>query len=81
MSEIPAHTHGLGDDSHSANVFNWGIGGTVWINGTTATAGSSSSGNPLYTNQNEWNKTKSTGEGEPHNNIQPYLVVNYIIKF
>lgn len=81
VSEIPAHTHGLGDDSHSANVFNWGIGGTVWINGTTATAGSSSSGNPLYTNQNEWNKTKSTGEGEPHNNIQPYLVVNYIIKF
>lgn len=36
-------------------------------------------GNDIFTNPNPM--TGSTGGGQPHNNLQPYQVVNYIIKW
>lgn len=83
VDNLPEHNHKLGDKQHNAYAFNWGTQAyaTVWINGTTATAGNATSGNPLYTIQNEWDNTASTGNGESFSIIQPYMVLNYIIKY
>lgn len=72
--ELPNHSHSL-----PGHVFNWGTNGTVSVTGTTAIAGSGP-GNRLYTFQNDWLNTNSSGGGEqPHNIIQPYITMNYII--
>ncbi len=37
-------------------------------------------GNGVGANQSSWNKTGTTGGGEAHNNMQPYMTVNFVIK-
>ena len=77
VSEMPVHSHSL-SDSGAAHSFAWGAAGTV---GTDTTAhGGASDGNKLYTWQGPWNKTQSAGSGMAHNNMPPYMVVNFIIK-
>lgn len=63
----------------------WGAGGgNVHFdsNGLQVYAvGGASTGNGLYTNQNDpaWDQTGTT-QGAPHNNLQPYRVVHFIVK-
>jgi microcystin-dependent protein len=77
--EVPNHTHGLGGHTYA-----WGANaGTVNILNATAAAGPAS-GNRLYTIQGDWSNTGGVnghnGTTAPHNNLQPYIVLNYIIK-
>lgn len=75
--ELPAHNHGFGMGAH---LFAWGTSGTVNIQNAVAAAGAAT-GNRLYTHQQTdgWDTTLNAGSGQAHNNLQPYLVMNYII--
>ncbi|MDD3084233.1 MAG: hypothetical protein PHP82_04380 [Candidatus ainarchaeum sp.] len=64
------HTHSLKTGNPSANHNH-----TVTINNTTAT-----NQNTTATNQNTTATNQNTGGGGSHNNLQPYIVLNYIIK-
>ncbi|MDQ1113926.1 microcystin-dependent protein [Microbacterium testaceum] len=73
--EIPPHVHALGGHTYA-----WGDQGSVNIQNAVAVGGAAS-GNRLYTWQNSWDKTSNDGGGgRPHNNMQPFITVNYIIK-
>lgn len=75
-AEMPYHNHGL-----PGHTFSWGTYlGSVWVNGTAATGGYATGGNPLYTVQNSWNSTNYAGGNVAHNNLQPYTVVRYLVK-
>ena len=66
VDEMPSHNH-LRDIENK--IVNNGSGG-AWSPSLKGT------GN--MTNEN--NSTRNTGGGQPHNNLQPYLVTNFIIK-
>lgn len=82
-SELPSHTHSISSDgahNHSVRSVFSTVGGTLYLyNGTgfnedtvtTSTNGAHSHGGA----------TGATGGGQAHNNLQPYLVINYIIKY
>lgn len=67
VEELAKHNHGVSDPGVGRPVATSG-GGSGWTHFT----GDSS---PYKYNTNE------TGGNSPHNNIQPYLTVNYIIKY
>jgi microcystin-dependent protein len=78
ISEIPAHTHGVGralnDVGNSTSPAN-----AVW-----AQAGAGRGGAALYvdgspTGKVNVNSLSVTGGGLPHNNMQPYLTLNFCI--
>lgn len=92
---IGAHTHGITDPGHTHTQttinddFNQsggnppgfaadGAGSRTWSNINSSTTGisvnSGGSHNHTFT-------TNSTGGGQAHNNMQPYLVVRYLIKY
>lgn len=73
-AQMPSHLH----DFAGGNSFSWGPGGDVHAP-INAVAGGGSL-NYLHTNQHGFNKTKTTGSGQAHNNLQPYLTLHFIIK-
>jgi microcystin-dependent protein len=62
-------TAGAGSHSHNVN------GNTASNNAATATNQAQTATNIATTATNQ-----NTGGGQPHNNLQPYIVLNYIIK-
>ena len=72
-SEIPAHTHNAQCNSSTADSMS--PGGEVWA---PEVAGSSAYGNSGG-GQMSPQALAPTGASQPHNNLQPYLVLNYCI--
>lgn len=82
ISEMPTHNHGVNDSGHlhdmvinhtcsssdcsGPNGWMWHDGGTGQKYTATATTGIS---------------IQNTGSGANHNNMQPYILLNYIIKY
>ena len=77
-AEMASHTH----DFAGGVSFSWGTNmGDVHILDTgSAAAGPSTVANSLYTNSGKWDKTAATGGGGAHNNMPPYMVMNFIIR-
>lgn len=74
-AQMPSHTHGPGAGTQfsaygaGASRQTFATGGSWWVLTSTALADVSSAAT-----------TGSRGSGAPHNNLQPYLTVNYIIR-
>ena len=66
VPQLPSHNHDLSPGQ---------IVGTGFTGGSTGNAYS-----PLGTNPQSGTSITSTGQNQAHNNLQPYLVLNYIIK-
>ena len=80
--EIPSHNHTVGASTSDANIGNPNQN-TLAVG--QVTIGGSANGVSLYKSQTAPNVTLNpqtgglTGGGQPHNNMQPYLGINYII--
>lgn len=75
-NEMPPHNHDF-----AGQTILWGAEGTVHLQGNLQAEGGPSTANGVFTYQNVdgWTNTYITGGGAAHNNIQPYVTVNYII--
>lgn len=73
-AEMPSHTHT--QDAHSHTV---GWDGVGTANGATSVWGLQTSGNQKATSSTTATN-QNTGGGGAHNNVQPTMVLNYIIK-
>ena len=77
VAQLPAHSHPL-----QGHVWGWGSSGTISTPGSPNAAATPSTGNAIYTFQGQagWNSTLDTGSGSAHQNLQPYLVLRYLIQ-
>jgi microcystin-dependent protein len=81
VNEMPSHNHSITDPGHTHSYFNQSNDHEVAVSLTTTdtadnvdvnqTTGSSSTGITI----------NNTGGGLAHNNLQPYIVLNYIISY
>ena len=72
LTEIPSHNHGAG-------TLTTGLSISVTTNGTTA-AHRPQESSQITTTQDVSGNTASAGGGNPHNNVQPTIILNYVIK-
>jgi microcystin-dependent protein len=71
-NQIPAHSHALNGQSGAGNLS--GPGGGVWA---SSSLNQYAAGTP--TAQIDPSSLQSSGGSQPHDNLPPFLVVNYII--
>ncbi|WP_438043961.1 phage tail protein [Sorangium sp. So ce128] len=78
-AQMPSHTHGVDDPGHQHDITayqdkdpdkHWGPYFSCLTNKKTPVTETATTGISII----------RTGGGQPHNNMQPYLVLNYIIK-
>lgn len=89
-AEMPSHTHSVSDPGHAHNFFyqsaasGYGYSGTINLNGGIQfIAGTDNHGYPpgiTIQASGTGISVNAAGSGTAHNNMQPYLVLNYIIK-
>jgi microcystin-dependent protein len=91
VDQMPSHTHTQNSHNHSHRqwIFNgaghgggnrYGFGYAANTGAANDTGAASSSGEVQYGNYPTTATNQNTGGGQAHNNLQPYLVLNYIIK-
>ena len=78
--EMPAHTHTVTDSGHSHSVYLYGNDGNNSNYHNVQRGGSDSHGSTPATKRETGITIDSTGSNYSHNNLQPYLTINYIIK-
>ncbi|MEO2133376.1 tail fiber protein [Microbacterium sp.] len=77
VNEMPSHDHDF-----EGQTFSWGGSGSVSLDSNPQAVARASWGNGLYTWQDRdgWADTYARGGGQPHNNLQPYIALLYLIK-
>jgi microcystin-dependent protein len=92
-AEMPSHTHTQNSHNHTQNAhahdFIGKFGGSTTISSTLSAPGSANDygigggyvAGATATNQAATATNQNTGGGGAHNNMQPTIVLNYIIKF
>jgi len=90
--QMPSHTHIQDSHNHTQNshlhnqsgqtIANFtGYGQNSAINGNAVTpSGLTFTGSAIATNQATIATNQNAGSGQAHNNLQPYIVLNYMIK-
>jgi microcystin-dependent protein len=91
IGEMPVHNHGINDPGHNHSpIYSGSVGGNV-ISGSFGVQGGSTYNvapitggllSPTTVTNNAYTgiSTQNTGGGAAHNNVQPYLCLNYIIR-
>jgi microcystin-dependent protein len=74
---MPSHNHGVNDPGHSHQINPGDSGGQGRCDDA-----SGGDRNATWTEKaNTGISIQNTGGGQAHNNLQPYITVNYIIKY
>jgi len=84
VGELPVHTHVQNAHTHVVSVPNNVIPGTAGTYAAMEYRGWNQANpqfNPTYTSGSATPTNQNTGSGEAHENMPPYIVLNYIIKF
>lgn len=89
-AQMPSHSHNgatstNGDHTHTPEgggsflTFQNGVN-AGWVNGATFNGTNAKATTGIAGSHNHTLQTDSRGSNQPHNNMQPYVVINYIIK-
>jgi microcystin-dependent protein len=81
-SEMPSHTHTQNAHSHGYKpISNLASNNGLWhFTADTLAGGDGSTGGGTNATQNTTATNQNTGGGAAHNNVQPTMVLNFIIK-
>lgn len=79
-SEMPLHLHEVTDPGHRHQVFVFNDNGVVLGDGMDSRQSTRTAHIPATAPSQSGISIQPAGGSSPHNNMQPYLVVNYIIK-
>lgn len=85
--EMPVHTHVQDAHNHTQDAHQHTVpvntsdgSGTMADRATTSGSATISTGNATATNQPATATNQDAGGGQAHNNLQPYVVLNWVIK-
>ena len=81
IPEMPTHNHGITDPGHSHSYFNQPNTVNPAVSLTTTDVADNVNVNQTTGVSTTGITINNTGNSQPHNNLQPYLVIQYIIKF
>lgn len=79
-TEMPSHTHTQDAHTHTQNSFGTAAGDDGGTNGFVLTQASADTQGGGRGNANTTATNQNTGGGGAHNNVQPTIILNYIIK-
>lgn len=81
VNEMPSHSHTITDTGHSHSYFNQPNSHEVAVSATTTGTADNVDVNQTTGTSTTGITINNTGGGASHNNLQPYIVLNYIISY